>query len=119
MPLSPELQVRTKHFALRIVRTFQALPRTSEAQVIGSQMLRSGTSVAANYRAAIRARSKTEFIAKMGIVVEEADETQFWIELLADAKIVPSMRLSALLQEATELTAIFTTCRQTARGSGR
>jgi four helix bundle protein len=79
-----ELKKRTKQFAIRIVRLFQALPRRDEARVIGKQVLRSGTSVAANYRAVCRARSKAEFVAKIGVVVEEIDETVFWLELLVE-----------------------------------
>jgi four helix bundle protein len=83
-----ELQDRTKRFAIRIVKMFKALPKTDEARIIGKQVLRSGTSVAANYRAVCRARSKAEFAAKMGVVVEEIDETVFWMELLVETDIV-------------------------------
>ena len=110
-----ELRDRTKQFALRIVQVFRSLPRAGEAQVIGNQLLRSGTSVAANYRAACRSRSRTEFIAKIGIVAEEADETAFWIEFLSDAKVIRKERLEKLLKEAHELTAIFTASRRTAK----
>jgi four helix bundle protein len=82
-----ELKDRTKQFAVRIVKLFRSLPRTDEARIIGKQVLRSGTSVAANYRAVCRARSKAEFIAKVGVVVEEADETVFWLELLVETGI--------------------------------
>src|SRR5574341_255353 len=89
MKLHPEqFRNRTKQFAIRLVRLFRSLPKTDEARTIGRQLLRSGTSVAANYRAVCRARSKAEFIAKIGIVVEEADETVFWLELLIDTGIV-------------------------------
>jgi len=110
-----ELRERTKQFALRIVQVFRSLPRGGEAQIIGNQLLRSGTSVAANYRAACRSRSRTEFIAKIGIVAEEADETAFWIEFLSDAKVMKKARLEKLLSEAHELTAIFTASRKTAK----
>jgi four helix bundle protein len=110
-----ELRNRTKRFALRIIRLFRHLPRTTEAQVLGKQLLRSGTSVGANYRAAGRARSKAEFIAKMGIVVEEADETVFWIECLVEAEIVKAELLTDLLSEANELLAIFAASQRTAR----
>ncbi|PYP91323.1 MAG: four helix bundle protein [Candidatus Angelobacter sp. Gp1-AA117] len=113
---SEELRNRTKAFALRVIRLFRALPRSSEAQVLGKQLLRCGTSVAANYRAACRARSKPEFIAKIGIVVEEADECMLWMELLIDAGIVKKEKLESLLNEARQLTAIFTASQQTARG---
>jgi len=109
------LRQRTKAFALRVVRLFRALPRNAEAQVIGKQVLRSGTSVGANYRAVCRARSRPEFIARMGVVAEEADETVFWLELLIEAGIMPAKRLDSLLKEARELTAIFSASAQTAR----
>jgi four helix bundle protein len=110
-----ELRNRTKRFALRIIRLFRHLPRTTEAQVLGKQLLRSGTSVGANYRAAGRARSKAEFVAKMGIVVEEADETVFWIECLMESGILKSDLLTDLLSEANELLAIFAASQRTAR----
>lgn len=110
-----ELRTRTKAFALRIIRMSQALPRNREANVILNQVLRSATGIAANYRAAGRSRSKAEFIAKIGVVVEEADETVFWLEMLADSGIVRPEKLTNLLSEATELVAIFTASRKTAR----
>ena len=110
-----ELKERTKQFAIRIVRMFRALPRTEEARVIGRQALRSGTSLAANYRAVCRARSRPEFIAKMGVVVEESDETIFWLELLVETGIVPLSRMQALLREANELVLIFAASRRTAK----
>jgi four helix bundle protein len=113
---SPEqLRSRTKAFALRMIRLTRALPRAMEAQVIGKQLLRAGTSVGANYRAACRARSRQEFVAKLGIVVEEADETIYWLDLLADGEIVPRERLAELMKEARELTAIFTAAQHTTR----
>jgi len=90
-----ELKKRAKQFAIRIVKLFRALPRTDEARIPGKQVLRSGTSVAANYRAVCRARSKAEFIAKIGVVVEEIDETVFWLELLMDTAIVKQDRLQS------------------------
>ena len=114
--LTPELlRKRTKEFAIRIVRLSNGLPRTREADVIGRQVLRSGTSIGANYRAACRARSKPEFISKIGIVVEEADETVFWLELLIESDVVREKKLASLLHEARELTAIFASSHQTAR----
>jgi len=110
-----ELQARTKTFALRIIRMFRSLPKTAEAAIIGKQVLRSGTSVAANYRAACRARSKAEFTAKLGVVVEEADETVFWMELLVESGIVSKEKIQSLMSEANELLAIFAASRQTAR----
>ncbi|HTD24678.1 MAG TPA: four helix bundle protein [Terriglobales bacterium] len=110
-----ELKQRTKQFALRIIRLYRSLPKSTDAQVIEKQALRSGTSVAANYRAVCRARSKPEFIAKMGIVVEEADETVFWLELLVDASIVSGDKMNDLLSEANELLAIFAASHRTAK----
>src|SRR5437870_7154303 len=94
-----ELKTLTKKFALRIIKVSRALPRCPEARVIGHQLLRSGTSVAANYRAACRSRSRADFISKLGIVEEEADETVFWLEFLGDAGLVRKERLSSLLSE--------------------
>src|SRR5436190_20297141 len=117
MKLHPEeVRNRTKQFAIRIVRLFRSLPKTDEARTIGRQLLRSGTSVAANYRAVCRSRSKAEFIARLGIVVEEIDETVLWLELLIDSDILSAARLSDLLKEANELLAIFTTSQLTAKG---
>jgi four helix bundle protein len=109
-----ELKARTKEFALRILKLVAALPKNIEGRAIANQLVRSGTSVAANYRAACRARSRTEFIAKMGVVLEEADETQLWLELIIDAKLLPSKRVQPLLDEANELVAIFVTSRKSA-----
>lgn len=94
---------------------FQSLPRSVEVQIIGKQLLRSGTSVGANYRAACRARSRLEFASKIGIVVEEADESVYWLELLIDAGAFPEEKLRDLLVEARELTAIFTASHRTLR----
>src|SRR5262249_52533327 len=102
-----DLRQRTKEFALRIVWMFSGLPKTTEAQVLGKQALRSGTSVGANYREAYRARSKPEFIAKCGDSLRELEETAYWLELLVDGKIVSPEKLTALRQECDELTAIF------------
>ncbi len=102
-----QLRQRTKAFAVRIVHLTDALPHKRSARVIANQLLRSGTSVAANYRAAGCARSKAEFISKLSIIVEEADETVFWLELLRDASIVTASKMDPLLQEAFELRAIF------------
>jgi four helix bundle protein len=117
VPLSEQLKKRTKEFAIRIVRLYRALPKTGEARVIGNQMLRSGTSVAANYRAVCRARSKAEFTAKIGIVVEEADETVFWLEMIVETEIMASSKLQDLIKEANELLAIFAASQRTARNS--
>ena len=101
------LKQRTRDFAIRIIRMGRFLPRSEEARVVGSQLLRSGTSVAANYRAACRARSRAEFIAKLGTVVEEMDETVFWLDLMTASEIMPDHRMRALHSEADELLAIF------------
>jgi four helix bundle protein len=101
------LQDRTKAFALRILRLCRTIRRTDESRVICRQLLRSATSVAANYRAVCRARSTPDFVSKLGIVLEEADETLFWLELLADAQIVAIQNLQTPLKEANELVAIF------------
>jgi four helix bundle protein len=104
-----DLRDRTKHFALSIIRMSSMIPKTTEAQVLGKQMLRSGTSVGANYREAYRGRSKAEFVAKCGDCLRELEETAYWLELLVDGKIVPPERLAALRQECDELIAIFVT----------
>ncbi|SRR6266536_1199083 len=113
-----ELKDRTKAFALRIIRLIRALPPGMESRVIGHQLLRAGTAgtaVAANYRAVCRARSRAEFVSKMSIVLEEADEASFWLELLSDAELMPHARLADLRAEANELVAIFNASRNTAR----
>lgn len=109
-----ELKARTKLFALRILKLVAALPKNIEGRAIANQLVRCGTSVAANYRAACRARSKLEFVAKMGVVLEEADETQLWLELIIEGKLLPSERIQSLLNEANELVAIFVTSRKSA-----
>ena len=112
-----DLPARTKLFARRVIRLYCALPRTDTvAQVLGKQALRSGTSVGANYREANRARSKAEFIAKMGDCLKEADETLYWLELLLEEGIVSAKRLQPLASEASELVAIFVTILKHARG---
>ena len=113
------MRKRTKQFALRIIKLSRALPKEDEAKVIGRQALRSGTSVGANYRAVCRARSKKEFASKMNVVVEEADETAFWLELLIEGEIVPASRLRLLLNEANELLRICSKSLSTARASLR
>lgn len=110
-----ELRDRTKRFALRIIRMSEVMPNTRAANVIATQILRSATSITANYRAAGRSRSKAEFIAKIGVVVEEADETVCWLELLGESGIVPESKLRDLLAEANELLAVFAASRRTAR----
>ena len=107
--------MRTKMFAIRIVKLYRSLPHTPDAQTLGKQILRSGTSVAANYRAVCRARSKAEFISKMGLVQEEADETVFWIELLTETGVLSQERTQDLLKEANELLAVFGASLRTSR----
>jgi len=102
-----DLKERTKQFALRVMRLVDALPNTPKGRAIASQLVRSGTSVAANYRAACRGRSKAEFIAKVGIVEEEADETALWLELIISDKLLPEKKVAPLLKEANEVTAIM------------
>ena len=111
-----DLRQRTKAFAVDVVRFVQGLPRRQPTDVLGRQLLRSGTSVAANYRAARRARSRREFLAKMGIVEEEADESSFWLELLAEAGLVVSDDARRLREEADQLVAITVSSIRTARG---
>jgi four helix bundle protein len=102
-----DLRDRTKFFALRIIKVYTALPKTTEAQVIGKQVLRSGTSVGAHYREAKRARSPAEFISKIEGGTQELEETIYWLELLTEAEIFPSARLKPLMEEANELMAIL------------
>ncbi len=113
------LKARTKKFALRVIKLVDSLPKTLAARTIGGQLIRSGTSVPANYRAACRARSNAEFIAKLGIVEEETDESAFWIEFLVDAEIIKESLVADLLDEANQLTAIWVTSINTARGKKR
>ena len=104
-----ELRARTKTFALRIIRLYVTLPKTTEAQVLGKQVLRSGTSVGAHYREAQRAKSNADFISKIEGALQELDETAYWLELLVEAKIVPEDKLAPLRKETDELIAIFVT----------
>ena len=110
-----ELRERKKRFALRVLKLCDSLPKSEAARAISRQLLRSGTSVAANYRATSRARSRAEFVAKMGVVVEEADESVFWLELLVESGMIAKTRLSDLLTEANELVSIFVASQKTAR----
>jgi len=109
-----ELQNRTKQFALRVLTLVEALPRTAAGRVISTQLLRAATSVGANYRSACRARSRAEFAAKLGVAVEEADESLYWLGLVRDGKLLPENKLWQLLNEADELTAILATGRKSA-----
>jgi four helix bundle protein len=105
-----DLRTRTKQFALRVIRLYTALPRTTEGQVIGKQLLRSGTSVGAHYREASRARSDAEFISKLEGGLQELEESASWMELLSESGIVSAARLAELQKEADELTAILISC---------
>lgn len=105
---SDELKLRTKEFALRIIRLIENLPNNSTGRVIGNQLLRSSTSIGANYRSACRARSKQEFISKIKIVEEESDESLYWLELIRELNFFKAEKLFAIIKEADELTAIFT-----------
>ena len=109
------LKARTKEFAKRIIRMCRSLPNTREGWRIGDQIFRSGTSVGANYRAACRGRSKAEFIAKLGIVLEEADETLYWLELIVETEIMKLPVLEPLMKECRELVAIFIASMNTAK----
>jgi four helix bundle protein len=112
---SEELKARTKAFAVRVVKLIDALPRGLAAQVIGRQLLRPATSIGANYRAACRAQSRAEFAAKLSIVVEEADETLYWLELIEETGLMKPELLTAMVKEARELTAIMLASRKTAK----
>lgn len=109
-----EMIARTKQFALRIMKLVGALPKTVQGRAIASQLMRSGTSVAANYRAACRSRSKAEFIAKLGIVEEEADEAAFWLELIIEGALLTAPQIQPLLTEALELVAMTAAAKKTA-----
>jgi four helix bundle protein len=113
-PSYEPLRERTKEFACRIIHFFRALPHFEEARIIGRQLLRCGTSVGANYRAACRARSRADFVSKLGIVLEEADESDYWLDLLVSEKIVPPQKMAKLQQECQELIRIFVASLNTA-----
>jgi four helix bundle protein len=110
-----EFKERTKRVGLRVVRLVESLPQSKTADVLGRQLLRSGTSIGANYRAACRGRSRKDVIAKLGIVEEEADETVYWLEMLVDAGIVPAPRLGDLIAEVNEIVAMTTASIKTLR----
>jgi four helix bundle protein len=114
-----DLVLRTKEFAREVIRLFAALSRDTTAQVLGKQLLRAGTSVGANYREANRARSKAEFIAKIGDCLKEADESGYWLELLLEEGFLPPAKLQPLLGEVNELVAIFVTISKRARANER
>jgi len=106
---------RTKVFALEIIKLFRTFPKTEEARILGKQLLRCGTSVAANYRAACRSRSDQEFYSKLCIVVEESDETQFWLELIRESGILETEQVNSLIKESEELLHIFKASRKTVK----
>jgi four helix bundle protein len=110
-----EMKKRTRYFALRVIRLVESLPMTRTAEVLGKQLLRCSTSVGANYRASCRAKSQADFIAKMGIVEEEADEAIYWIELLIETDLVKKERVTSLLDEASQIVAIVVSSIRTAR----
>src|SRR5229473_8555526 len=109
------LQDRTKKFAVRVIKSFARLPKDEAARIIGRQFLRSGTSLAANYRAACRARSSADFISKISVVSEEADETLFWLELLIDSELITTKKVESLMAECEELLKIFSASLATAK----
>ncbi len=111
-----DMKLRTKRFALDVIQLVSKLPKTTEGRVVGNQLIRSGTSVGANYRAACRGRSKADFIAKLGVVEEEADESCFWMEIIIEGKILAQSEVEVLLKEANEITAIIVASRKTAGG---
>jgi four helix bundle protein len=110
-----EFKNRTKQIALRVIRLVESLPNTNSAQIIGKQLLRSATSVGANYRAACRGKSKADVLHKLSIVEEEADESLYWLELLAEANIVSERKLSALMHEINEIVAMIVSSIKTLR----
>ena len=110
-----DLRKRTKQFALRVIKLVNALPKTQTGKVIGNQLLRSGTSVGANYRAACRARSQADFISKLGIVLEEADESLYWMELIVESNLLHEKQMTSIMQEADELVSIFSASLKTAK----
>lgn len=115
MPAKNDLRTRTKQFAIRVIKLVDTLPNTRAADVIGRQVLRSATSVGANYRSAQRGRSRAEFCAKLGIVEEECDESSYWMELLTESGIVKKESLEGLMGEANEITAMVVASIRTAR----
>ena len=110
-----QMKIRTKNFAKRVINLCRILPETREGKLIGNQLFRSGTSVGANYRAACRGRSRADFIAKLGIVLEEADESLYWLEILAETEIIKPDLLRSLMNEAEELVSIFVASLNTAK----
>lgn len=114
-----EFRARTFQLGIRCIRLAESLPKTTPAQVVAKQLIRSATSVGANYRAAIRGRSRADFVSRMGIVEEECDETLYWIEVIIELGFVPKSRTSDLQREANEILAIVVTSIKTARSKGK
>ena len=112
-----KLKQRTKLFALRVMKLVEALPKNTQGRAVGGQLIRAGTSVGANYRAACRGRTRAEFIAKLGVVEEEADESAFWLELIIEGSLLKARLVEPLLHEANELTRIMASSRTTAKSS--
>ena len=112
-----DMKQRTKRFALDIIQLIAELPKSTEGRIVAGQLIRCATSVGANYRAACRGKSKADFISKLGIVEEEADESCYWLELIIEGKILPKGQVASLLAEANEITAIIVASRKTAGGS--
>jgi len=112
---SEELKLRTKQFGFRIIKLYEELSKTKKGEILGNQLMRAGTSVGANYRAACRSKSDADFIYKIQIVEEEADESAYWLEMISESNIIKKNRLGNLLQEANELTAIFRSSGRTAK----
>lgn len=110
-----DLKNRTKQYALRIIKLVEELPKTTTGRAISNQLIRSGTSIGANYRSALRARSKVEFIAKIGTVIEEADESAFWLEIIIESRLLKEELVKSILQETNELTAIFVSTRKSSK----
>src|SRR5438128_4475478 len=116
MTMTPqEMKNRTKKFAVRVIKMTETLPEKRAANIIANQLIRSSTSIGANYRAALRARSQADFISKIGITTEEADESEYWMELLVDCEIIKAERMTELLKEANELVAILTATSKTTK----
>ena len=116
-PQNTDLRIRTKDFALRIIKLYVSLPRIAVAQTLGKQLLRSGTSVSANYREAYRGRSNAEFVSKLGDCLKELEETSYWLELLGDSETIQTRCLESLSDEASQLIAIFTSIVKKVRGT--
>ncbi len=114
-----ELKKRTKLFGLRSIKVVESLPNTRTAEVLGKQLLRSATSVSANYRSACRAQSRAHFVSKVAIVIEEADESLYWLEMIVEAELLPEHKLQELLKEGNEIVAILTASSRTAKSNLR